>query len=133
VSVADLFMVTLVVPDMDEGIAHYVHDWGFKLAADTHHVSGHRWVEVAPQAGARIRLVEAKTDEQRAVIGRQAGGRVTFFLMLSEFDPTIMRWASNGIEVTEPARSESYGRIAVLRDKFGNRWDVLDAAVGRSF
>ncbi len=131
-SVADLFMVTLVVPDMDDAIGHYCTDWGFTLAVDTRHVSGHRWVEVAPQAGARLRLVEARNDEQRAVIGRQAGGRVAFFLMLTAFDDTLAQWAERGIAITEPARSESYGRVAVLCDKYGNRWDVLDAAVGRS-
>ncbi len=122
-----LFMVTLVVPNMDEGIAHFVNDWGFALANDTKHVSGHRWVEIDPGAGARLRLVEATTAEHRAAIGRQAGGRVAFFLNLDKFDATIDRWASNGIEVVEPAWTASYGRIAVLKDKFGNRWDVLDA------
>jgi uncharacterized glyoxalase superfamily protein PhnB len=120
-------MVTLVVPDMDEGIAHFTRDWGFALATDTRHVSGHRWVEIDPGGGARLRLVEAVTDAHRAVIGRQAGGRVAFFLNLEAFDATIERWAMRGIEVVEPAWTANYGRIAVLRDKFGNRWDVLDA------
>lgn len=120
-------MVTLVVPDMDDGIAHFTNDWGFELKNDTTHVSGHRWVEVDPGCGARLRLVEATTDEHRAAIGRQAGGRVAFFLNLDEFDSTISRWAAKGIQVVEPAWTASYGRVAVLKDKFGNRWDVLDA------
>jgi Glyoxalase/Bleomycin resistance protein/Dioxygenase superfamily len=124
----NLFMVTLVVPEMDEGIVHFTHDWGFNLVNDTRHVSGHRWVEIDPGSGARLRLVEAKTEEHRAAIGRQAGGRVAFFLYLDEFDTTISRWAENGIEITEPTRTEDYGRVAVLRDKLGNRWDVLDAS-----
>ena len=122
-----LFMVTLVVPDMDEGIDHFTNDWGFALTRDTKHNSGHRWVEIDPGSGARLRLVEATTEDHRAVIGRQAGGRVAFFLNLEKFDATIERWTANGIELTEPAWTASYGRIAVLRDKFGNRWDVLDA------
>ena len=124
-----LFMVSLVVPDMNDAIAHYTRDWGFTLANDSHHVSGHRWVEVAPEGGAKLRLVEAKTESQRAVIGRQAGGRVAFFLNVVRFDAAIARWAANGIEITEPARQESYGRIVVLKDKYSNRWDVFDAGV----
>jgi predicted enzyme related to lactoylglutathione lyase len=123
---ASLFMVTLVVPDMDDGIAHFTRDWGFELTCDTGHVSGHRWVEVSPDKGARLRLVEATTDEHRSVIGRQTGGRVGFFLNLDEFDATIAHWQDRGIEVVEAARTESYGRVAVLRDKYGNRWDVFD-------
>jgi uncharacterized glyoxalase superfamily protein PhnB len=129
---ATLFMVSLVVPDMEEGIAHFTRDWGFELTKDTQHVSGHRWVEIAPDGGARLRLVEANSDEQRAVIGRQAGGRVAFFLDVSAFDEAVGRWAANGIEIMEPPRVESYGRIVVLKDKFGNRWDVLDAERGKT-
>ena len=127
-SAVSLFMVSIVVPDMDEGIAHYTRDWGFALAADTRHISGHRWVEIDPGAGARMRLVEATTAAQRAAIGNQAGGRVAFFLDLADFDATIERWAARGIEVSEPAWTADYGRIAVMKDKFGNRWDVLEAA-----
>jgi predicted enzyme related to lactoylglutathione lyase len=129
---ATLFMVSLLVPDMDDGIAHFTHDWGFALTNDTHHVSGHRWVEIAPDGGARLRLVEAKGDEQHAMIGRQAGGRVAFFLDVSDFDRTVDHWAANGIEILEPPRVESYGKIVVLRDKYGNRWDVLDAEYGKA-
>jgi uncharacterized glyoxalase superfamily protein PhnB len=126
---ADLFMVTVVVPDMDDAIAHYTHDWGFSLTTDTRHVSGHRWVVVDPGKGAKLRLVEATTAAHRAAIGNQAGGRVAFFLSLARFDATISRWTACGIAVIEPERREAYGRIIVLSDKYGNRWDVFDAEV----
>jgi uncharacterized glyoxalase superfamily protein PhnB len=123
-------MVSLVVPEMDDAIAHFTRDWEFSLANDTHHVSGHRWVEIAPDSGARLRLVEAKNEQQRSVIGRQAGGRVAFFLNVTRFDDSVARWAKNGIEIVEEPRVESYGRLVVLRDKYGNRWDVLEVAAG---
>lgn len=126
---ADLFMVTVVVPDMDDAIAHYVDDWGFALATDTRHESGHRWVVVDPGKGAKLRLVEATTDAHRAAIGNQAGGRVAFFLKLAAFDATISQWAARGITIVEPDRREPYGRIIVLSDRYGNRWDVFDAEV----
>lgn len=122
-----LTMVTIVVPEMEAGIRHYVDDWGFLLTNDNRHDSGHRWVEISPDKGARLRLVEALSDEQRAVIGRQAGGRVAFFLTVEGFDHAVQNWSGNGIEVTEPERIESYGRIVVLTDKYGNRWDVIEA------
>jgi uncharacterized glyoxalase superfamily protein PhnB len=132
VSGVSLFMVTIVVPDMDVAISHYTDDWGFSVTCDTSHASGHRWVEVTPGGGARIRLVEASDEGQRSVIGRQAGGRVAFFLRLDAFDTTIGQWTKQGIEIVEPVRLESYGRIIVMRDKFGNRWDVLDARFERA-
>lgn len=127
-SAVSLFMVTIVVPNMDEGIAHFTGDWGFSLTTDSRHISGHRWVEIDPGSGARVRLVEATTDQQRSVIGRQAGERVAFFLRVEDLDGSIAGWEARGVEVVEPAWTADYGRIAVLRDKFGNRWDVLDAS-----
>lgn len=122
-------MVTVMVPAMDDAIAHYVNDWGFALTTDGTHESGHRWVEVAPDGGTRLRLVEARTDAEHEVIGRQVAERVAFFIRVVHFDAAIARWHSRGIELAEPPRSEAYGRVAVLRDKFGNRWDVFDAPV----
>ena len=127
-SAVSLYMVSLVVPDMDDAIAHFTDDWGFSLVADSHHISGHRWVELAPDGGARLRLVEANNDAQTAVIGRQAGGRVAFFLSVVGFEAVIPTWAAKGIEIVEPVCQESYGTFVVLKDKYGNRWDVFDAA-----
>ncbi len=31
-----------------------------------------------------------------------------------------------GVEFEEAPRSETYGRVAVWRDPFGNRWDLLE-------
>lgn len=123
----DLFMVSLVVPDMEDATAHFTGDWGFALAQDVRHVSGHRWVEIAPPGGARLRLVEARNDAEAAVIGRQAGGRVAFFISSADFDTDLNRLTTRGVQIVEAERHESYGRIVVLADKYGNRWDFIEA------
>lgn len=51
-------------------------------------------------------------------------------VMVPAMDAAVARWQSNGIELAEPPRLEVYGRVAVLRDKFGNRWDAFDAEPG---
>ncbi len=119
-------MVTIVVPEMNTAIAHYSGDWGFRPYVDSHHASGHRWVVVDPGSGAKLRLVEATNDTQIAVIGQQAGGRVAFFLNVEDIDVTVANWAANGIHIAEPERCESYGRIVVLQDAYGNLWDVIE-------
>ena len=30
-----------------------------------------------------------------------------------------------GVEFVEPPRDEAYGRVAIVRDVAGNRWDLL--------
>jgi uncharacterized glyoxalase superfamily protein PhnB len=125
-------MVTLVVPDMDDAVGHYTEDWGFSLIDNDLHASGHRWVEVGVHGGMRLRLAEAVDDRQRAVIGCQAGGRVAFFLRSSTFDADVTQLRSRGISVVEEERIEAYGRIVVLADKYGNRWDLIETQEGGS-
>ncbi|WP_066482410.1 VOC family protein [Sphingomonas sp. CCH13-B11] len=120
-----LFMVTVIVPEMRDAIAHYTGQWGFSLAEDGMHVSGHRWVEISTPGGMRVRLAEARDDAERAVIGRQAAGRVAFFLESGDLDTDVERLRSNGVAILEPERHEAYGRVVVLADKFGNRWDLI--------
>jgi hypothetical protein len=125
---AKLAMVTLVVPDCDQAIAHYTYDWGFSVSVDTFHDSGKRWVEMTTNGGARLRLAQAQTDTQVAAIGRQTGGLVSFFLNTENFDADVAYWIARGIHCLEPERVETYGRIVVLADAYGNRWDVIEAS-----
>lgn len=129
---AELYMVTIIVPEIDEAIAHYTKAWGLSLVTDSLHVSGHRWVEIGTSGGMRLRLAEASDEAQRASVGHQAGGRVAFFLRSHRFDVDLAHFQLNGIRVLEPERAEAYGRIAVLADKYGNRWDFIEAQVSNS-
>ena len=119
-------MVTLLVPEMDEAIDHFTKEWGFELAEDTRHASGHRWVEIDTGGLARLRLAEARSEAQRLATGNQSGDSVAFFLNISDFHQTTARWSETSIEVLEAPRDESYGRVIVVKDRFGNRWDVFD-------
>ena len=121
-----LSMVTLVVPEMDEAIDHYTSDWGFRLAVDARHESGHRWVEIDTGGLAKLRLTQARNEDQHRAIGNQTGGNVSFFLNIANFHQTIARWEESDIEILEATRDESYGRVIVVADRYGNRWDVFD-------
>ena len=118
--------VTLVVPDYDAGIAFYVGQIGFALMADTDMGGGRRWVMVAPPGGQTALLLARATDAgQMAAIGNQTGGRVGFFLHSDDFDADHARMLAAGISFDEAPRTEPYGKVAVWRDPFGNRWDLL--------
>jgi uncharacterized glyoxalase superfamily protein PhnB len=122
-----LHAVTVLVDDYDEAIAHYVGDLGFTLVEDADLGAGKRWVRVnaAVDGGTSILLAVATTEEQRAVIGRQTGGRVGYFLHTDDFDATYDRLLSRGVEMTEAPRHEVYGTVVVFRDRYGNLWDLI--------
>jgi hypoxanthine phosphoribosyltransferase len=121
-------LVSLLVHDYDEAIAFYVGKVGFELVEDSP-IQGttKRWVVVRPP-GAQTGLLLARADnaEQQAALGRQAGGRVGLFLHTPDFDETRHRLTAAGVVFTQEPRQESYGRVTVWEDLYGNRWDLIE-------
>ena len=126
-----LAAVSLVVPDYDEALAFYVGRLGFALAEDTRLSPTKRWVTVVPPGGGgALLLARAATDAQRAVIGRQAGGRVFLFLQTDDFERDHARMTAAGVRFREAPRDEAYGRVVVWEDPFGNAWDLIEPSGG---
>lgn len=118
--------VTLLVRDYDEAIAFYVGAVGFDLLEDTDLGGGKRWVRVAPKGGGvALLLAKATTPEQIARIGDQTGGRVGFFLHSDDFARDHAAMVAKGVEFLETPRREKYGSVAVFRDLYGNKWDLI--------
>lgn len=117
--------ISLVVPDYDEAVAFYVGILGFDLLDDID--QGHkRWVTVAPK-GSDVALVLGRAENvaQKAAIGNQTGGRVFLFLHTDDFVRDHAAMQSAGVIFEEAPRHEPYGIVAVWRDPFGNRWDLI--------
>ena len=120
-----ILALALLVPDYDAAIAFYVGSLGFKLTEDIN--QGHkRWVTVEPPGGgARLVLARAEGPAQTAAIGNQAGGRVFLFLSTDDFARDHAAMLAAGVTFEETPRHETYGSVAVWRDPFGNRWDLI--------
>jgi catechol 2,3-dioxygenase-like lactoylglutathione lyase family enzyme len=123
-----LACVTLVVRDYDEAIEYFTRRLSFRLLEDSARGPGKRWVVVSPEgpAGAALLLARAATPEQERCVGKQAGGRVGFFLRTDDFARTYERLRAHGVRFVEAPRSEPYGQVVVFEDLYGNRWDLLE-------
>ena len=120
-------MIAIVVDDYDAAISHYVDDLGFSLIEDSTLSPEKRWVVVAPSKdGAKILLAKASNEAQRDAIGNSTGGRVGFFLYTNDFTQTFQKFKSHGIEFIEEPRQEAYGQVVVFKDKYGNKWDLIE-------
>ena len=120
-----LALTSYLVADYDEAIGYFIGLLGFTLVEDTSLGGGKRWVVVAAPGGGGLLLARAISEEQRAAIGRQAGGRVFLLLHTDDFARDHAAWAARGVRFIEPPRDEPYGRVAVFEDLYCNRWDLI--------
>jgi uncharacterized glyoxalase superfamily protein PhnB len=120
-------MIAIVIDDYDVAISHFVNDLGFTLIEDKVMSPEKRWVVVAPgKEGARILLAKAANDQQKSAIGNSTGGRVGFFMYTTNFMETYETYKYRGIEFIEQPRQELYGQVVVFKDKYGNKWDLIE-------
>ena len=120
-------MIAIVIDEYDVAISHYVNDLGFTLIEDKAMTPDKRWVVVAPSSeGAKILLAKAATGQQKAAIGNSTGGRVGFFMYTTNFDETYQNYMARGVEFIEQPRQEAYGQVVVFKDKYGNKWDLIE-------
>ena len=128
-----LDLIAIVVSEYDPAIDFFVGVLGFELVEDSPALTNDgrpkRWVVVRPQGAATgLLLARADGEDQAAVIGKQAAGRVGFFLHVDNFDAMHARMASAGVQVLSAPRTEPYGQVAVFLDIAGNKWDLIGPA-----
>lgn len=128
-----LGLVAIVVREYDPAITFFVDALGFELVEDSPALTNDgrpkRWVVVRPPGAVTgVLLARADGEDQATAAGRQAAGRVGFFLHVDDFDAGYARMVSAGVEFLTPPRTESYGRVAVFLDIAGNKWDLIGPA-----
>lgn len=122
-----------MVSEYDPAISFFVDVLGFELVEDSSALTNDgrpkRWVVVRPP-GAETGLLLARADgeNQAATVGKQAGGRVGFFLHVEDFDAAFARMTSAGVQFLTARRTEPYGLVAVFLDIAGNKWDLIGPA-----
>ncbi|CAN1519765.1 Glyoxalase/fosfomycin resistance/dioxygenase domain containing protein [Caulobacteraceae bacterium] len=123
-----LALTALLVAEYDPAIAFFTTALGWDLAEDVAQGGEKRWVVVAPAGGSGLLLARAADDGQRAMIGKQGGGRVFLFLETDDFHRDHARMTAAGVRFLETPRREVYGTVAVFEDISGNRWDLIERA-----
>lgn len=127
--------VALVVRDYDEAIAFFTQKLNFVLVEDQYQpAQDKRWVVIAPPGsiGTTLLLARASTSEQEPFVGNQAGGRVFLFLSTDDFWRDHREMTDRGVRFVRPPSEQPYGLVAVFEDLYGNRWDLIQYAEGRT-
>ena len=120
--------ISILVRDYDEAIAFYTEKLNFELIEDSKLSETKRWVLVKPRGEGKCCLLLAKAaeEEQEKFIGNQSGGRVFLFLHTESFDRDYKNLIKKDIKIVREPSEESYGKVAVFMDLYGNKWDLVE-------
>ena len=122
-----LAYVSLLIDDYESALKYFSEVLGFIVLQDDLVSEEKRWVVVAPSnEGSALLLAKASTPEQRALVGKQGGGRVWLFLHTDDFDRDYARMQQLGVRFEESPRNEPYGQVVIFVDRWGNRWDLIE-------
>ena len=125
-STMKLACVTYLAQDYDDAIAWFRDALGWVLREDTDMGNGKRWVRMAPEGSQTEFLIARAVGDQADAIGQAAGGRVAYILHVSDFHATADRMRAAGVVFDEDPRDEPYGRVAVFRDLYDQKWDLIE-------
>ena len=116
-----------MVSEYDAAIRFFVDGLGLELVQDSPALTNEgrpkRWVVVRPPAAATgVLLARADGDDQAAIVGKQAAGRVGFFLHVEDFDAAYARMAAAGGQFLTAPRTEPYGHASLPRGSAMRGW-----------
>jgi len=118
--------VTLLVDDYDSAIEFFTQTLAFTLTEDKSVGEDTRFILVTPKnSTASLLLAKAQSDEEKMLIGKQAGSRVFMILSTDDFRRDHAQMCDKGIEFLETPREEPYGIVAIFKDCYGNKWDLI--------
>tara|TARA_A200000113_G_C8814675_1_gene338408 strand:- start:352 stop:738 length:387 start_codon:yes stop_codon:yes gene_type:complete len=122
----NLSAITFFVDDYDSAIEYFTTVLNFTLTEDKVTGEDSRFVLVTPAHGATsLLLAQAKNDVESALIGNQAADKVFLILNTDDFWRDFDAMQSKGVLFLETPREEIYGTVAIFKDKFGNKWDLI--------
>ena len=120
--------ITLLIHDYDEAIAFYCNKLQFHVVEDKPMSETKRWVLLAPpgSTGTSILLTRAVTDEQRALVGKQAAGKVFLFLFTDNLAADYKNLLKHGVGIVEEPEVKPHGKVLIFSDLYGNRFDLIE-------
>lgn len=122
----NLSAVTFFVDDYDSAIEYFTAVLNFTLTEDKVTGESSRFVLVTPPNSATsLLLAQANNNSEIALIGKQAADNVFLILNTNDFWRDFNDMQNKGVTFLETPREEEYGTVAIFKDKFGNKWDLI--------
>ncbi|MEA4811387.1 MAG: VOC family protein [Anaerolineaceae bacterium] len=103
------------------------------MTAQTHHSTSSTLVMLpCGRQGTTLLLAKASTPQEEKSIGNQSGGRVFLFLSTDDFWRNYHEMVQKGVKFIRDLLQTEYGTVAVFKDLYGNRWDLVQHIQGHA-
>jgi catechol 2,3-dioxygenase-like lactoylglutathione lyase family enzyme len=108
--------------DQEDARRFYVEQLGFEVAEDKH-LGDYRWLLVRAPGNTEmsINLEIAKTDEEKALVGRQAAAQPLFSLSTDDCKQDYVELKRRGVKFEGEPKVMPYGTGVVMHDLYGNK------------
>jgi len=115
-------LVKLLVSNQDEALEFYTTKLGFEVAEDSK-MGDYRWllVRLPDNKEFCINLDAAKTDEQQALVGRQAADLPLFSIETDDCMSEYRALTDRGVEFEGEPVVRPYGTGVLMKDLYGNK------------
>jgi uncharacterized glyoxalase superfamily protein PhnB len=133
-TVGKLRYVCLVVPDLDEALRYYTDTIGFVKVEDQSYGKGQRWLVVAPKGQTDLGIVLYDNGAKRlddASFQKRMGSSTNWVLHVADCRGLVAELAKRGVEFEGKPVDMPWGTQAVLRDRYGNTWVLLEPSALR--
>lgn len=120
--------VSIFVNDQDEALKFYTEQLGFKLHTDTTFGQNMRWLTVcsAEQPDFEFALMQANTDAQKALVGKQAPEVPVCCVSTNDCHKTVQELKSRGVTITSEPEEMPWGVSALFQDLYGNTFNIVE-------
>ena len=112
----------LYVDDQEGAKRFYVDRLGFEVAEDKK-LGDYRWllVRAADNREVSINLEIAKTNEQKALVGRQGAGEPLFAISTDDCKRDYAELKRRGVKFEGEPKVMPYGTGVMMQDLYGNK------------
>lgn len=114
-------MFKVYASDQEEARRFYVEQLGFEVAEDNQ-LGDYRWLLVRAPDNKEIFNIEiAKTNEERALVGRQAAAQPLFGLSTDDCKRDYVELKRRGVKFEGEPEVMPYGTGVMMHDLYGNK------------
>lgn len=117
--------ITILVRDQDEALKYYTEKLGFEKR-DDERIGNFRWLVVSPRAQKEtgLALIRAETQEEKIMVGHQAGRFSLFVLATENFQKTYQELKAKGVLFKNEPMQNPWGMAVQFTDLYGNQFDL---------